>query len=70
MVIALLIVYIRQKKANRIQGRIVERPSIAENNQSLITVEDKFKEDYINRTSVDPESIRGTVDFGLTASLL
>ena len=66
MVISLTTVYCKQKIA-----AVKNKKSLrTENQESLITVEDKYKEEYINRTSVDPESQRGTVDYGLSDSLL
>ncbi len=66
MIISLLIVYIKQK-VTAVKAKKASRP---ENKESLITVEDKYKEEYINRSSVDPESQRGTVDYGMSDSLL
>ncbi len=72
MIFGLFIVYCRGKsnaKRNDKESKRTGAP-VPENQQSLITVEDKYREDYINRTSVDPESIRGTIDLGLGDSLL
>lgn len=66
MIISLIIVYIKQK-VTAVKAKKGSKP---ENMESLITVEDKYKEEYINRSSVDPESQRGTVDYGMSDSLL
>lgn len=36
--------------------------------ESLLTVEPEFKPNYINRSSADPDSVRGTVDYTAPAS--
>ena len=72
MIIGLFVVYCKGKSQARIIAKNSKRTTapIADNQASLITVEDKYRDDYINRTSVDPESIRGTIDLGLGESLL
>lgn len=72
MIIGLFVVYCKGKRQAGIIAKNSKRTTapIADNQASLITVEDKYRDDYINRTSVDPESIRGTIDLGLGESLL
>ena len=72
MIFGLFIVYCRGKSNAKKTDKESKRTGapVPENQQSLIIVEDKYREDYINRTSVDPESIRGTIDLGLGDSLL
>lgn len=66
MIISLLVVYCKQRHtAKGFKSALRDQ-----NQESLITVEDRYKDEYINRTSADPESIRGTIDLGLTDSLL
>lgn len=66
MVVSLIVVYCKQK-ISAVKGKKSRK---AQNQESLLTVEERYKDEYINRTSVDPESQRGTVDYGLSDSLL
>ena len=72
MILSLIVVYAKQKNQASKSIKSFKKASvpISTGKESLITVEDNFKEDYINRTSVDPDSVRNTVDYGLTDSLL
>lgn len=56
VIVGLIFAWSRQNKSspNRDSAAIKE---------SLLTVEPEFKTNYINRSSVDPESVRGTVDY-------
>ena len=54
MIVGLIVVWRRQSG-----DKTESRNSMQE---SLLTVEPEFKSAYINRSSVDPGSIRGTVD--------
>ncbi len=67
MVLSITAVYVKQKRAAGKNRNVINRERTVD---SLITVEDKYQEEYINRTSADPNSIRGTIDLGLTDSLL
>lgn len=70
IVIGIIVIYIKQKR-DAAKNKSSLKPLLKNGNQeSLITVEDKYKEEYINRTSVDPNSVRGTIDLGLSDSLL
>ena len=55
MIIGLIFVWSKQSKA-------APRDSV-EIKQSLLTVQPEFKSHFINRSSADPESVRGTVDY-------
>lgn len=56
MILGLLIAWVKQRKTH------VEQVS-EENKQTLLTVEDEYKNNYIdiNRTSVDPGSVRDSI---------
>lgn len=69
IVIGIIGVYIKQKRSVKTQ-KSTKSVIKSGNQQSLLTVEDQYRDEYINRTSADPNSIRGTVDLGLTDSLL
>lgn len=56
VIVGLIFAWSRQNKNS------VSRDS-ATIKESLLTVEPEFKTNYINRSSVDPESVRGTVDY-------
>lgn len=67
IIIGLIVVYIKQKRS--VKTLKTTKTAIKDGNQqSLLT--DQYQDEYINRTSVDPNSIRGTIDLGLTDSLL
>ena len=57
MIIGLIVAFAKQ------QRRLKEQ-AFEENKQTLLTVDDDYKNNYINlnRSSADPESIRGSVD--------
>lgn len=54
MIIGLVCVWSRQSKKTEVRDSIKE---------SLLTVDAEFKANFINRSSVDPESVRGTVEY-------
>lgn len=56
VIVGLIFAWSRQKKEpeNRDSTAIKE---------SLLTVEPEFKNNFINRSSADPDSVRGTVDY-------
>jgi hypothetical protein len=57
MVVGLIIAYARQSKTLREQA---ER----ESKETLLTVDDEFHNNYLglNRSSMDPDSVRGSID--------
>lgn len=57
MIIGLIIAFARQQ-------RRLKEEALQENKQTLLTVDDDFKNNYIdiNRSSADPTSIRGSVE--------
>lgn len=69
IIISLIFVWAKQKRT-AMMNDIVALAGTSANQPSLLTLEDNYKENYINRTSVDPNSVRGTIDLGLTESLL
>lgn len=57
VVVGLIFVWSRQSK---VESRDSIDPA---NTQSLLTVDAEFKSNYINRSSADPESVRGTITY-------
>lgn len=57
MIIGLIIAFARQQRRQK-------EETLLENKQSQLTVDDDFKNNYIdiNRSSADPNSVRGSVE--------
>ncbi len=54
MIVSLIIIWAKQKNDAKKKSKHITKAPVPEGKESLITVDDEFKGDYINRTSVDP----------------